>query len=239
VQVSIVVSTIVVVIEDPADDNSPLYITVLELIFGVIFSIEFLLKVSSRPFLCTGTGPAPAASASGHDPRLATSALGLGSRRSLLQTVGMGIDPRRRGSYLRDPWNIVDFVVVVVFYVTTCTPTAAPYSFLRTVRAFRALRPIKLISKHAGIKHVVNCILMSVPPALNVSLVCSLFFFVFAIVGVELFKGKFARCKQSQDWDAKQLGQSVDHPVRDWLDCQGTQFPDVLRLQRAAYLCDG
>ena len=57
-QVSIVVSTIVVVIEDPADEKSPLYITVLELIFGVIFSIEFLLKVSTRRFLCTGTGPA-------------------------------------------------------------------------------------------------------------------------------------------------------------------------------------
>ena len=56
-QVSIVVSTIVVVIEDPADDNSPLYITVLELIFGIIFSIEFLLKVAVAPYSAPRRGP--------------------------------------------------------------------------------------------------------------------------------------------------------------------------------------
>ncbi len=190
-QASIVVSTIVVLIEDPADDDSPLYITVLELIFGVIFSVELILKV-----------------------------------------LGLGIDPRHSDSYFRDQWNIVDFLVVVVFYVTTCTPSAAQYSFLRTVRAFRALRPIKLISKHAGIKHVVNCILMSVPPALNVLLVCALFFLVFAIVAVELFRGKFARCNTSQEWDAPELNSSG---IRDWLDCQGAGFPGALSAMTDAW----
>jgi hypothetical protein len=57
------------------------------------------------------------------------------------------------GSYLRNVWNIMDFVVVVTGYITLLTPEApqgakdaATPLDLRTLRAIRVLRPLKLVS---------------------------------------------------------------------------------------------
>lgn len=65
---------------------------------------------------------------------------------------------------------------------------------LRTLRILRALRPLRMISRNEGLRLVVNSLLSSIPSMTNVMLVCLLFIMIFAITGIDFFKGKFYSC---------------------------------------------
>jgi len=65
---------------------------------------------------------------------------------------------------------------------------------LKALRAFRGLRPLRMISRNEGLKLVVSALLRALPALGNLVMVCSLFFLVFAIVGVNLFKGRLYSC---------------------------------------------
>ena len=62
------------------------------------------------------------------------------------------------------------------------------------MRALRALRPLRVISRNEGLKLVVNSLFSSLPAMGNVMLVCGLFVLIFAILGVNFFKGRFYSC---------------------------------------------
>jgi hypothetical protein len=62
------------------------------------------------------------------------------------------------------------------------------------LRALRALRPLKMISRNPGMKLIVTALLSSLPSMTNVTIVCCLFLLIFAIMGVDLFKGQFDYC---------------------------------------------
>lgn len=51
-----------------------------------------------------------------------------------------------------------------------------------------------MISRNDGLKLVVNALLSSIPSMTNVMLVCSLFLMIFAITGIDFFKGTFYYC---------------------------------------------
>uniref|UniRef100_A0A6P6XVN9 Voltage-dependent calcium channel type A subunit alpha-1-like n=1 Tax=Dermatophagoides pteronyssinus TaxID=6956 RepID=A0A6P6XVN9_DERPT len=54
-----------------------------------------------------------------------------------------------KGSYLRNVWNILDFIVVLTGLITFCIPTDIKVLGgvdLKTLRAIRVLRPLKLVS---------------------------------------------------------------------------------------------
>lgn len=105
--------------------------------------------------------------------------------------------------YLRDVWNILDAVVVaaslsdLIFLFLEID--ISQLSALKALRAFRGLRPLRVISKNPGMKLVVNALLASIPSMTNVLIVCALIILIFAIMGVNFFKGAFFHCKQSFD----------------------------------------
>lgn len=51
-----------------------------------------------------------------------------------------------------------------------------------------------MISRNKGMKLIVNALLASIPNMTNVAIVCALFLLIFAIMGVDQFKGRFWRC---------------------------------------------
>ena len=59
-------------------------------------------------------------------------------------------------SYLRDSWNILDFVIVISGYLTLLTEnddsTAEKSLDLTGLRVFRVMRPLKTISSIKGLK---------------------------------------------------------------------------------------
>jgi len=56
-----------------------------------------------------------------------------------------------------------------------------------------------MISRNQGMKLIVKTLLGSIPSMSNVALVCFLFLLIFAIIGVDSFKGKYARCSIEDD----------------------------------------
>mmetsp|Transcript_26768 Transcript_26768/g.40833 ORF Transcript_26768/g.40833 Transcript_26768/m.40833 type:complete len:160 (+) Transcript_26768:322-801(+) len=71
---------------------------------------------------------------------------------------------------------------------------AASLQSVKALRALRALRPLRMISRNKGMKLIVNALLSSLPSMTNVTIVCILFLLIFAIVGVDSFKGQFSKC---------------------------------------------
>ncbi len=70
----------------------------------------------------------------------------------VLKILGMGF-VFNTNSYLRDSWNIIDFVVVVVGYVQLFIEGSNVN--LGGLRTFRVLRPLRSIQRIEGLKRIV------------------------------------------------------------------------------------
>ena len=66
---------------------------------------------------------------------------------------------------------------------------------LKALRALRALRPLRAIRKYESMRIVVKSLLSSLPYMRNVLTVGGLILLIYAIMGVNLFKGAFHRCE--------------------------------------------
>lgn len=64
----------------------------------------------------------------------------------------------------------------------------------KTMRTLRALRPLRAMSRMQGMRVVVNALVQAIPSIFNVLLVCLIFWLIFAIMGVQLFAGKYFKC---------------------------------------------
>ena len=98
-----------------------------------------------------------------------------------------------RGAYLKNGWNQLDFIIVI-FSILSLSSNSPSMKSLRSLRTLRALRPLRMISRAPALKLVVNSMFRALPAIANVSLVCILFFLIFAIVGINSFKGRFNAC---------------------------------------------
>ena len=118
----------------------------------------------------------------------------------VIKVVVMGFYAGEK-TYLKDPWNILDFIIVFFSIMTWILQAVASndVSFLRGFRALRALRPLRVVSKNEGIKTVVNALLESIPALINVLLIVMLFLLVFGILGIQLFKGQLGVCNDTSD----------------------------------------
>ena len=52
----------------------------------------------------------------------------------------------------------------------------------------------RAINRAKGLKHVVQCVIVAVKNIGNILLVTVLLLFMFAVIGVQLFKGRFWMC---------------------------------------------
>ncbi|KAJ9447984.1 Sodium channel protein 60E [Diplonema papillatum] len=88
--------------------------------------------------------------------------------------------------FMRDQWNVVDFVVVV---------TSILGLFVPTLRGFRSLRILRLVTSGSEeMKVVLAAITRAMPSIQYVIFVCLVVWYIFAIVGVSLFKGALYAC---------------------------------------------
>merc|ERR1719191_1145885 len=75
-----------------------------------------------------------------------------------------------RHTYLRNPWNVMDFAVVV---------TALANVDLSIMRCFRLLRPLRTLNKFPGLRLIVSTILHSIPRLGDLMLLAVFVFSVF------------------------------------------------------------
>ena len=110
------------------------------------------------------------------------------------------------GSYMRNSWNILDFVIVASSLVSLIFNSES-LSIMKSFRLMRALRPLRMVSRMKGMQVVVTCLIKSMPAVINVVMFGGFQFLVFGILGVQLFGGKFYKCNDMKIEDS--LGNPV------------------------------
>ncbi|XP_048065165.1 voltage-dependent R-type calcium channel subunit alpha-1E isoform X5 [Megalobrama amblycephala] len=122
------------------------------------------------------------------------------------------------GSYFRDLWNILDFIVVVgglvAFALTNVmgSNTGRDIKTIKSLRVLRVLRPLKTIKRLPKLKAVFDCVVTSLKNVFNILIVYKLFMFIFAVIAVQLFKGKFYYCTDSsKDTENECKGYYIDY----------------------------
>uniref|UniRef100_A0A3B4XXN5 Sodium channel protein n=1 Tax=Seriola lalandi dorsalis TaxID=1841481 RepID=A0A3B4XXN5_SERLL len=88
-------------------------------------------------------------------------------------------------TFLRDPWNWLDFCVIVMAYVTEFVNLGN----LSALRTFRVLRAFKAISVIPGLKTIVGALFQSVKKLSDVMILTVFCLSVFALIGLQLFMG--------------------------------------------------
>ncbi|KAJ6647412.1 Voltage-dependent calcium channel type A subunit alpha-1, partial [Pseudolycoriella hygida] len=169
-------------LEDPVDENAKLNIILNQIDYGftAVFAVEMVLKVID---------------------------------------LGIILHPK---SYLRDIWNIMDSVVVICAIVSMIlnqvtggkegekSAMSQNLQTMKSLRVLRVLRPLKTIKRVPKLKAVFDCVVNSLKNVVNILVVYLLFNFIFAVIGVKLFNGKFYYC--------------TDESKKNAVDCHGFYF---------------
>ncbi|KAM9322783.1 voltage-dependent N-type calcium channel subunit alpha-1B [Pholidichthys leucotaenia] len=188
--VVITMSSIALAAEDPVQANAPRnnVLKYLDYIFTGVFTFEMVIKMID---------------------------------------LGLLLHP---GSYFRDLWNILDFIVVsgalVAFACSqlqsNCTlnlhrgTKGKDINTIKSLRVLRVLRPLKTIKRLPKLKAVFDCVVNSLKNVLNILIVYILFMFIFAVIAVQLFKGKFFYCTdESKGLEKDCRGQFLDYDRED------------------------
>ncbi|XP_066510019.1 voltage-dependent N-type calcium channel subunit alpha-1B-like [Hoplias malabaricus] len=186
--VVIAMSSIALAAEDPVQANAPRndVLKYLDYVFTGVFTFEMVIKMVD---------------------------------------LGLLLHP---GSYFRDLWNILDFIVVsgalVAFAFSSFMGThqsvnrpkrgtkGKDISTIKSLRVLRVLRPLKTIKRLPKLKAVFDCVVNSLKNVLNILIVYILFMFIFAVIAVQLFKGKFFYCTdESKGLEKDCRGQFLDY----------------------------
>uniref|UniRef100_A0A3P8NRE6 Voltage-dependent L-type calcium channel subunit alpha n=1 Tax=Astatotilapia calliptera TaxID=8154 RepID=A0A3P8NRE6_ASTCA len=142
-----------------------------------------------------------------------------------------------KGSFCRNSFNILDLIVVGVSLLSMGMESSA-ISVVKILRVLRVLRPLRAINRAKGLKHVVQCVFVAIKTIGNIVLVTLLLNFMFACIGVQLFKGKFYSCtdvskvteEECQGFYLKHMENSLQDTVvakREWLN-NDFNFDNVL-----------
>merc|ERR1711871_1903606 len=111
-----------------------------------------------------------------------------------------------KGSYFRDGWNNLDGSLVILSIIgmilsppfsdasAVGTKDEGTLKALRSLRALRGLRPLRVVRRYPGLKLVVNSIIRAIPKIANVVFVTLFFLLIFAIVGLQNYKGQMNSC---------------------------------------------
>lgn len=109
----------------------------------------------------------------------------------IIKWLALGLFTLSPPGYFRSGWNHLDFVVVVMALLGQSKLFGSSF---KIIRVLRALRPLRLIKRNPGMKVLVDGLIRAIPQLANTLCVSFLFFFVFAILSVNFFKGKMWHC---------------------------------------------
>jgi voltage-gated sodium channel len=85
-----------------------------------------------------------------------------------------------REAYIRNGWNVFDFVIVMISLLAATSGLAA-------LRAFRVLRVLRVITVIPRMRLVVSAFLDSIPGIASVGVVLALIVYVFAVIAASLY----------------------------------------------------
>ncbi|CDW54429.1 voltage dependent t type calcium channel subunit [Trichuris trichiura] len=92
-------------------------------------------------------------------------------------------------AYLSETWNRLDFFIVIAGCAEYIFKDQMGDINLTAIRTVRVLRPLRAINRIPSMRILVNLLLDTLPMLGNVLLLCFFVFFIFGIVGVQLWAG--------------------------------------------------
>uniref|UniRef100_A0A8C5URM9 Sodium channel protein n=1 Tax=Microcebus murinus TaxID=30608 RepID=A0A8C5URM9_MICMU len=129
-------------------------------------------------------------------------------------------------TFLRDPWNWLDFTVITFAYVTEFVDLGN----VSALRTFRVLRALKTISVIPGLKTIVGALIQSVKKLSDVMILTVFCLSVFALIGLQLFMGNLRnKCLQ---WppDNSSFEINITSFFNNSLDGNGTVFNRTISM---------
>ena len=109
----------------------------------------------------------------------------------VLKILGLGF-AMGEGSYLRDWWNVMDFIIVITSLMSVGGPDPNKSSTgddedsgfnAQGMRAFRVARPLRTISSIKGLKVLMTALISALPMLSDTIIILFGFFLTFAIAG--------------------------------------------------------
>lgn len=162
--------------EDPTMDN--LFQT-CDLVFQMIFTIEFLFKIFAYGFIWSDNIE-----------------FMLADQDCLKEIVLGGEDgcgALGEPAFMYSSWNYLDLIVLFVGFVNMMG-----IKQLKILRLLRAFRPLRMVNRIAGMKLVLMALAGALPALGNVCFLLVAVFLIFAILGLSLFSGKFYYCTDGE-----------------------------------------
>ena len=90
--------------------------------------------------------------------------------------------------YLRDPWNWVDFIIVIsglLYFIPHFKVN------INALRAFRLIRPLRTLSIFPSMKRFINSIFNCLNDLFDIIVILLFVFFFFALLGFAIFDNRF------------------------------------------------
>ena len=109
---------------------------------------------------------------------------------SRIMAVGLW---QTKNAYLRSGWNVMD-TLVLFFAIIDELKVFDGGNVAKILRLVRALRPLRLMKRNAGMKLLIDALIGTLFPVVYVLLFASMLSAGFAIVGMGLFRGLMYRC---------------------------------------------
>jgi hypothetical protein len=141
----------------------------------------------------------------------------------------------KEGSYIRDSWNILDFLVIVLGWVSIILESGnsggSGVKGISGLRAFRILRPLKTVKSIKGLRNLIVTILESVGELGDIAIIMFFSFLIFSIAGVQMWQGLFMyRCVSNNS--------GIVDSYKDWSNsCTFDTDCQAYSLQGNEYSC--
>jgi hypothetical protein len=112
---------------------------------------------------------------------------------------GFLFNSRKDKAYIRDPWNIMDFVVVILSWLNYSIEGAdGSLKSLKALRALRSLRPLRVVRKSKTLKLIVETVLTSVLKMIVYFSFLALVITPVAIVSMNFYSKVHYNCQDSK-----------------------------------------
>jgi len=92
-------------------------------------------------------------------------------------------------TFFQDTWNMFDLLVVVSSIVELTLGSASGLNALRAMRIIKVMRTIRLVRRARRLRLIISALIRSLPHIMSSVVLLSLFIFIFAVLGVQLFSG--------------------------------------------------
>ena len=100
----------------------------------------------------------------------------------MVKIIAWGFAFAGKTSYIREAWNILDFLIVGSALLGIIAGDAINLSFIKALRILKVLRPLRIIARNKGLKVAIISLGRSIPNIVRLQVITLFFLFLLAIL---------------------------------------------------------